>query len=266
MLTKISILLFFRGMIFLYFLFNLILNLVGISFLEYSIFNYFVYPRFISADFFFTKFILILLMLFVFAMYLIALGAMYDDSEDNKTTTEKGNVSFAIKSFFYVCLVCFFSCWLLNSGPDQEDIKHKNIIEKEVVQNISDYSKIPSSVYRQFDNKDIFISSTVFENGVVISKSFYENGRNKENLFFIKPDLSYVEVREYETPEDVDTYIQKEIIQKFTSYEDIKGTYYSPVGDKSLIVTEYEDNKVLKVDKFNLKYVINSDLSYSKVG
>ena len=58
----------------------------------------------------------------------------------------------------------------------------------------------------------------------------------------------------------------KEIIQKFSSYEDIKGTYYSPVGDKSLIVTEYEDNKVLKVDKFNLKYVINSDLSYSKVG
>ena len=155
-------------------------------------------------------------------------------------------------------------CWLLNSGPDQKDIKYKNIIEKEVVQNISDYSKIPSAVYRKFDNKDIFISSTVFENGVVISKSFYENG-NKENLFFVKPDLSYVEVREYETPQDVDTYIQKEIIQKFTSYEDIKGAYYSPFGDKSLVVTEYGDNKVLKIDKSSLKYVINSDLSYAKV-
>ena len=249
----------------MYFIFNLILNLIGISFLEYSIFNYFVYPRFISADFFFTKFILILLMLFVFVIYLMILGTICDESENDKTTARKEDIYFTIKSFFYVCLVCFGSCWLLNSGPDQEDIKHKNIIEKEVVQNISDYSKVPSSVYRQFDNRDIFITSTVFENGVAISKSFHEDG-NKENLFFIKPDLSYVEVKEYETPQDVDTYIQKEIIQKFTSYENIKGNYYSPVGDKSLIVTEYEDNKVLKADKSSLKYVINSDLSYSKVG
>lgn len=249
----------------MYFILSLILNLIGISFLEYSIFNYFVYPRFISADFFFTKFILILLMLFVFSIYLIALGAMYADSEDNKTTTEKENISFTIKSFFYVCLVCFFSCWLLNSGPDQEDIKHKNIIEKEIVQNISDYSKIPSSVYRRFDNRDIFISSTVLENGIIISKSFHENG-DKENLFFVKPDLSYVEVRKYEAPEDVDTYIQKEIIQKFSSYKDIKGSYYSPIGDKTLMVTEYEDNKVLKTDNSSQKYVINSDLSYSKIG
>ena len=83
-------------------------------------------------------------------------------------------------------------------------------------------------------------------------------------MFFIEPDLSYEEVTPYSSPKKADKYIQEEIIQKFTDYDEIQGTYYSPVGDEYLDVEEYGDNKVLTMRGWRNKYIINPDLSYSR--
>ena len=238
---------FSNGEIFLF----IISVVIGIILLEIIGFTKIIIPNFISTELLTVKLILIIVPLLILILYLFLFVWLNNDYTGSP-------------AFIPILLVVMFSGILIIDHNNEQDLlKEKDKIKQEITTKFTDYENIPESFFRTINNKEIIISFEKSTNGIVVKKG--EKRKKDNNIFFIKKDLATVDVKENISLEEVDEYIQKEIIQKFTNYDEIEGTYYSPVGNKYIDVEKYEDNKILKVKNSSTKYMINKDLSYSKI-
>jgi len=148
---------------------------------------------------------------------------------------------------------------------EKQTIEEKNVVEKMVLE-FSDYNTIPTSLYANIHNQGFQIYSEDVANGKIIHRKRDVKHGKDIPTYFVDKELRYFDINEYCKNSEIDKYIQEQIIQKINGYDEITGTYYSPLGNSYITVQEFDNRKVLQMEAYpHFKYLIKPDMSYTKI-
>ena len=172
------------------------------------------------------------------------------------------------KNTFPVSVVMLlFICMLFGMDYfyEKQTMEEKTVVEKIVV-GFNDYDTIPTSLYTDINNQGFQIYSEDVANGKIIHRKRDAKYGKDISTYFVDKKLRYFDINEHQKPSKIDKYIQEEIIQKINSYDEVTGTYYSPLGNSYIKVREFDNRKVLQMEAYpHFKYLIKPDMSYTKI-